>query len=218
MTLSLLNKCPSFFLQKTYSFHGYSIIRKASGFTLAELLICLQILAVIATFTIPKIITSQQDSRYRAIVKENAAMVAAAYQIYRSKNQVTATTKFTDLTPYLNYVSLDTGGVNQVDDLQGQGTITCNNVNLCLRLHNGSVLIHYPTMAFGGTATTNGVWFNLDPDGTVSNGGNGKSIQIWIYYSGRVTTLGTIDNNSCWSDGCDATPLPALDPPWFSWK
>ena len=122
-----------------------------------------------------------------------------------------------DLTQYLSYVKVDTGGVNTIDDSQGLGTITCNNTNICLRLHNGSVLLYYSTMAFGGTATTNGIWFNLDPDGRVTDGVNGKSVQLWVYYTGRLSTVGSIQPNSCWSGGCDATPLPSLDPPWFSW-
>lgn len=44
--------------------------RTQSGFTLAELLIALTILGVIATFTIPKILTAQQASTYNAIAKE----------------------------------------------------------------------------------------------------------------------------------------------------
>lgn len=45
----------------------------ARGFTLAELLIALTILGVIATFTIPKILSSQQDGKLKAIAKETAA-------------------------------------------------------------------------------------------------------------------------------------------------
>lgn len=47
------------------------------AFTLAELLIALGILGVIATFTIPKILTAQQDAKKWAIFKED---VAAAQQ------------------------------------------------------------------------------------------------------------------------------------------
>jgi type II secretory pathway pseudopilin PulG len=44
-----------------------------SGFTLAELLISLLILAEIATFAIPKILSTQQDARKKAIFKETIA-------------------------------------------------------------------------------------------------------------------------------------------------
>lgn len=188
-----------------------------AGFTLAELLIALAILGVIATFSIPKLIYSSQNSQYNAIAKETASALSGAYQMYQLNNQVTASTKISDLTPYLNYVSVDTAGANIIDDSQGLGTITCNSTNICLRLHNGAVLLYYSTMAFGGTSSTNAIWFNLDPDGKVTDGVNGKSVQLWIYYKGKLTTVGTIDPNSCWSSGCNASPLPSLDPTWFSW-
>lgn len=60
------------------------------GFTLAELLISLAILGVIATFTIPKIIKAQQDAKFNAIAKEAATMVTGAYQQYQSQNTPTS--------------------------------------------------------------------------------------------------------------------------------
>ena len=45
-------------------------IRYKKGFTLAELLISLGILGLIATFTIPKIVGAAGDSKYNAAAKE----------------------------------------------------------------------------------------------------------------------------------------------------
>ena len=53
------------------------------GFTLAELLIALAILGVIATFTIPKILDSGSSSKHNAIVKEAAGMISGAFQVYK---------------------------------------------------------------------------------------------------------------------------------------
>ena len=55
--------------------------KRASGFTLAELLISLAILGVIATFTIPKVLYSQQDSQKKAVFKE---VIASLYQVCES--------------------------------------------------------------------------------------------------------------------------------------
>lgn len=58
--------------------------RTQPAFSLAELLIALAILGVIATFTIPKILHSQQSSKKRAILQETlstlAALTAEAWQ------------------------------------------------------------------------------------------------------------------------------------------
>ena len=51
---------------------------KPQGFTLAELLIALTILGVIAIFTIPKVLQSQQDTRYSAAAKEVATQGSQA--------------------------------------------------------------------------------------------------------------------------------------------
>lgn len=50
--------------------------KNAHGFTLAELLIALAILGIIAVFAIPKALTVQQDSRKKAILKEAIATMS----------------------------------------------------------------------------------------------------------------------------------------------
>jgi prepilin-type N-terminal cleavage/methylation domain-containing protein len=120
------------------------------GFTLAELLIALAILGVIATFTIPKVLQAQQDNKFKAIAKEAAASISGAYEAYRQNNTPSGATRFRDLTPYLNYAAVDTSGANMVDDLQTSGTVVCNNAGTnCLRLHNGAVILYGPNTAFG---------------------------------------------------------------------
>jgi len=178
------------------------------GFTLAELLISLSILGAIATFTIPKIITSQATSKYNAIAKESAAMVSEAYQLYQLQNTVSSTAGVEQLTPFMNYIATDSSTI--IDDKQTGGTYTCGggSANYCLRLHNGGILRYgrSVTYNFGGTNATDVVWFDIDPDGTTdgTTNGPGKAVEFYLYYNGKITTRGYVTN-------------PALDPPWFSW-
>lgn len=191
--------------------------RIALGFTLAELLISLAILGCIATFTIPKILTAQQDGRYNATAHEAAGMISQAYQLYQQNNTVTASTKPSDLTPYMNYTSFS--AIGSIDHVQTGNIANCGPGGLCIKLHNGAVIQPYDAASMGGTSTTNGMLFFVDPDGVVTDGttnGPGKSIQFILYYNGRLSSLGKISSNTVSGD-TTRNPCPTCDPPWFSW-
>lgn len=186
------------------------------GFTLAELLIAMAILGVVATFTIPKVLQSQQDGKYKAIAKEAAGFVYGAYQSATTQgfNQNLQTRQ---LTPYLNYVKFDTSSV--IDNHYGGGTKNCDSSQPCILLHNGA-RVQLTQNYFNGTASTNAIWFRVDPDGketvTVSTTGPGKSVNFMIYANGRITTGGGCLTGTTY----DAGVVPCgvgEDPPWFSW-
>lgn len=193
---------------------------KALGFTLAEVLIALAILGEIATFTIPKVINAQQNQSYNAKAKEAAGMVTAAFQIAQTEGTISSASTFSDLTGYMNYLAVDTTTI--IDDAQNRGSYTCgsNNAANCLKLHNGAILRYgnLSNYSFGGTNATNAIWFLVDPDGTYSGttNGAGKAVEFWIYYNGRISTIGTINPNTCCAFFC-RNPTPAEDPPWLSW-
>lgn len=192
---------------------------RAVAFTLAELLIALAILGVIATFTIPKVLVSSNNSKFNAIGKETAAMVSGAYQAYLMEHTLTNTVSMADLTPYMNYVSVDTANVNNIDRIPGNTSIRCDTTNRCLRLHNGAAVLYNPADYFDGTSTTNSVYFYVDPDGQYSGSasGNGKSIVFFLYANGRITTWGNLLAGT-WNNGQTYTATPANDPDWFSWN
>lgn len=181
------------------------------GFTLAELLIALAILGVIATFTIPKLLDSSDDSRCRAVAKEAIAMVSGAYRTYKMNNTPSASTSFGNLTAYMNYVATDT--TTTFDDTGGgPGTQTCANW-YCLKLHNGA-LLYDQNSNFGGTAATNAMVFYIDPDGKVSSK---RTVMVYLYYNGRVRTWGTIEPNTDVGGLGTFNPSAAADPTWFGW-
>lgn len=188
-----------------------------SGFTLAELLIALAILGEIATFTIPKIISSQQNGSYNAKSKEVAAMFSSAYQLYRLDNTVAATTGVKDLTPYMNYVALDS--ISSIDDVPGYGSKSCNSPYLCLKLHNGGMIQYNTAENFSTLGTSNVINIMFDPDGVYSGSTTGpsKGIRFFIFVNGRLTSWSGTDSNTRSSESTWNGPFPSRDPSWFSW-
>lgn len=185
------------------------------GFTLVELLIALAILGVIATFTIPKILTAQQNERNEAIAKETAAMISAAYQQAQHEGVAQADMVGYTLTQYMNYVSADTTSI--IDDRPGIASYDCASQS-CIKLHNGGVLLFRSGESFGGTGADNGIPIIFDPDGVYSGStadSPGKSVIFVLYYSGKLTSFGFIPPPCFYSSIAPIGPAP--DPSWFSW-
>ena len=192
------------------------------GFTLAELLICLLIIGEITTFTIPKLITSQQNTQSNAITKEAAGTLSTALMQYKVTNTLSTSTSTADLTPYLNYVAKDSTSI--IDSESGGTSLDCSTAGTaCYRLHNGAMLWCGTTnVDFGGTGTLNAIYFLFDPDGRYggSTSGPSKSLKIYLYTTGRVATWASITSNTVtheWGSWYTTNPDATRDPSWFSW-
>lgn len=200
-----------------------------SGFSLVELLIALVILGVVSLFTIPKLFntpSSTRNSKQTAVAKETAFMILNAYEQYRTAN-ATITTNTTPgaLTPYMNYVSLDTSGT-KVDahplwvGESGSGRNTCNVSTPCLKLHNGGSLYLYNSTSFGCATSLCLIEFSFDPDAvTAGNTADSitKALQFELYYDGTIRSRGQTKPGSCDSTGCGSLePNSSIDPSWFS--
>lgn len=183
------------------------------GFTLAELLIALAILGVIATFTIPKVLQASGNGQNTAIAKEAASMVSGAFQAYQLDNSLASGTTAGAFTSYLNYVSVDTATSYTESHASDSALNACSATLRCLKLHNGGILQYDTAMSFGGTSTTNAIYFNLDPD---ANGTRGR-ITFCQFYNGRLTTGGADTTNCVVGNVAGETlSLQATDPDYLS--
>jgi len=190
-----------------------------AGFTLAELLISLVVLGVVAAFTIPSVLNAQQTGSYNAKAKQTIAMFQAAYNSYQIDHQPTAATTSWDLTPYMNYVSVDTS--TTIDDVYGSTSYGCDSGggHPCLFLQNGGRIV-LPQSGFGNTASTNCIYMGFDPDGTYggTTNGPGKAIGVYLYYDGMVYDEDHAKPHSYSSWWVNFGPGTNTDPPWFSWS
>jgi prepilin-type N-terminal cleavage/methylation domain-containing protein len=194
--------------------------KRSKAFTLAELLIALAILGVIATFTIPKVLQSQQDTAWKSKGKEVAGIIASGFQKFAQNNTVSAATTPSDIinSGYINYVKTNTS--TPVDQAMGQNSVDCTDTvsGTCYILHNGGTLYVHNEADFNATATTNAIYFIFDPDSTYSGttNGPGKSVTFYVYFNGRLASDANIANPTCNHFGCWG-PNADGDPPWFSW-
>jgi len=195
------------------------------GFSLAELLITLAIMGVLMTFTVPALIGSANSNlsgKQSAMAKDVAYMLVSAYEQYRQANSTVSTnTSAVNLTPYLNYITTDTS--SQTDTTPNNGVTyyyTCSATRLCLKLHNGGMLMLH-SESFAGTATTNTIQASFDPNiSSISNtngsDGPNKAVQFELYYDGTLKTRGNAKAGSCHSTVCGFGGSASYDPSWFS--
>ncbi len=186
----------------------------AFGFTLAELLSALAILGVIATFTIPKVLNASTNGQYNSNAKEIASMFVGAYDAYRLNNAISASTSVADLTPYMNYVNVDSSGT-AVDAAWTDAGDSCSGTRPCLILHNGGVFHYDQTQSFGGTTDLNAIWSEYIINPTFE-GDKDRGVRFHVYTNGRLMTRGTVLPGSTSSTG-GFGPAPADDPPWLVW-
>lgn len=185
------------------------------GFTLAELLISLAILGVIATFTIPKILSTSQNEANEAKTKDIIAAFSGAYQQAKLDGIINSNTKPSDLTPYLSYLAWDTSAA--IDYGPWGTSSNCNATYPCIKFANGATVQFDDPARFGGTATTNMIAFFIDPEPGYSGTTNPvRSVQIVLYYDGFITSRAYTRTNSFTSAGGPYGP-GSFDPPWFVW-
>lgn len=184
------------------------------GFTLAELLIVIAVLGIIASFTIPKILEAQSNKERTAITKEAASLIPAAYKLLLLDGSISPYTTIGQMTGYINYSNLDTS--TTIDHAPGSSENNCADSDItCLRMHNGAILLFKNDVRLNGLHNTNAINFTVDPDGTFT--GDNDSVEFFIYFGGRLNSRGHILSNTTNSDGT-FNPDPSADPSWYQWR
>jgi prepilin-type N-terminal cleavage/methylation domain-containing protein len=183
----------------------------SNGFTLAELLIALAILGIIATFAIPKVLQSSQESKLNSIVKEDVSAFSGAFSAYKAANGLTTSIKAVDLMPYFNYVAVDTS--SSLDPNTVGYSENCTAATPCLVMHNGSkLMLGQHSFGTNGPINQRCIEIQIDPDGVVT--GRNDSIWFEIFYNGRLTSEDQA-NNYYHSNGGPYSSSPV--PSWFQW-
>lgn len=141
------------------------MVKHPQGFTLAELLIALAILGVIAVFTIPKVLNSQQDSQKRAVLKEAVASLYQICEIGANEGSLDATTSGTQLGTYfldhLNFIKTCPGdSLAQGCWNASQGNISFDDNQMGGIMHNGAVIV-----GFGDNSNTGRESVTIDLNG-----------------------------------------------------
>jgi prepilin-type N-terminal cleavage/methylation domain-containing protein len=190
--------------------------RCLAGFTLAELLIALAVLGVVATFSIPKVLQNQQNEQRRAVFKETIAAFSTMIDTglktgELSRTEVVNTSNFIDYAlSHMNALKIcNTHSGNQgCWDIGTQG----NYGAASQAGQAGMVLANGATICGMDDATGQGVidifvdWNGKSPPNTLGED------QLYVGYCVRNTTTCTVNlGGSGPKVGGAAAPMSGLD-------
>lgn len=146
-------------------------LQRNSGFTLAELLIALAILGVIATFTIPKVLTSQNDSKRTAVMKEAVATLNNVLQQGLLEGGVTDSNLGTYYLNHLNAIKIcDTNAKTQGCWSNVATTFAGQEATPGVVLANGAFICGFDDASSGTGADTIAIdWNGADGPNTEGN-------------------------------------------------
>jgi prepilin-type N-terminal cleavage/methylation domain-containing protein len=149
--------------------------RLARGFTLVELLISMAILGEIAAFTIPKVLSTQQNSQKKLVFRETLATLAGlAYQGY-IMNEMTTTYNGKYFLDHVNATKVCYGSA-QGEGCFPQGDVYGESGQPGFVMHNGATLGGFED----NTGGSNG--FVVDWNGAAGPNLMGDDQMVVVYY------------------------------------
>jgi prepilin-type N-terminal cleavage/methylation domain-containing protein len=151
-------------------------MKKAQGFTLAELLIALALLGVIAAFTIPKLLNATKNQEAQAKIKETVATLEQGWYNARLQNSyVPGTTLYNLYNRSLNYANASNLANNATNaPFNGLAAHPCAGMTGWIQFQNAVVVSGLETP---GTA--------LRALGSEVAGGMPTNYNICIDYNGK---------------------------------
>jgi prepilin-type N-terminal cleavage/methylation domain-containing protein len=163
--------------------------RSLQAFTLAELLVSLSVLGLVAAFAIPKVLIATSDASLKAVGRETFATMAGAFQAYKADKQGVVGTNLTvaDLLPYIGYSK-----AGAATDMTNETTTT----NGFIVFSTGAVLGYDTTDTFApnttGVLKTGTLGFEIDPDGAGTSADAATAFlaadgRTWMSYSNYGT-------------------------------
>lgn len=167
--------------------------RSLQAFTLAELLVSLSVLGLVAAFAIPKVLLSVSDQSTKAAGREAFAMLNDAFMAYKATKGgiVDSGASGGTLFSFINYKQELTASTTPTFD-QGLTLSSAATPTTELTVANGKayemlngLVVAFRTaddMTENGTTNKGTLGFEVDPDGT----GSAEPITIFLASDGRA--------------------------------
>lgn len=219
--------------------------RKASGLTLAEVIIALILMAVLASILMPPQLINTGEAKLLNQAKEVGSELSLAYTSLAALQDPTNATTTADVIGRANYIRIITDSSQSIqvryrtaDGAPDQGCATaannictspCTAVKPCLVMQNGGLLQYDANANFLATAfpappppayNRYALRFLFDPDGTTPVQ---TATVFYLFYGGRISTEQNVDRTLV-SDTDNETPrytstgLHIRDPEYlYSW-
>jgi prepilin-type N-terminal cleavage/methylation domain-containing protein len=174
-------------------------MKREAAFTLAELLIALGILGVIATFTIPKVLVSQQNGKRVAVFRETVAAINAAGYQGIITGQLTTTNHGTYLMDHLNVIKICR------NDAQAENCFPQNAPETSWEVNEPGVVFANGATVTGfsdGAGVQDGVVIDWNGSDVPNQGGDDQMFLEFCYANGCANSqkVGTLHSSPTFSD------------------